>query len=139
MPTTAETVEQYLTALGWSYQPAEGLPGVWLTHVESEACALDLQVRLNPHWLMVAGLYLRADQVPPARRAALAEHLLQLNHRYPLVKFGLDDDGDVRLSTELPANDVSQSQFQAALQMIALVGLECHPACLQVISEEGPS
>ncbi len=133
-----ETVEEYLDAMDWQYRRAEGLEGVWLTRVGTEALGLDLQIRLNPHWLMIVGIYLRAEQVPESRREALRALLLELNHRFPLVKFGLDEDGDVRISTELPAADVSATQFRTALQMTTLVGLQCYRECLDVIMKEGP-
>ncbi|HEX8069460.1 MAG TPA: YbjN domain-containing protein [Pyrinomonadaceae bacterium] len=49
----------------------------------------------------------------------LCRAVLNLNHTTPMFKFGLDDDGDLELLTDLPQAQLTAASFAAALQALA--------------------
>lgn len=49
----------------------------------------------------------------------LMERLLELNEQILFAKFSVDEDADVILSVEIPVADMSESQLQDALDVLA--------------------
>jgi hypothetical protein len=57
--------------------------------------------------------------VDPGCERKLHQYLLRLNHAINMAKFGVDSDGDVVLTVELPTENLVYSEFADGLNAIS--------------------
>lgn len=74
---------------------------------------------------MFEDLYVRLGIVPYVDRpkagyaANLPSLITQINHDLPELKLAVDPDGDLELLLDMPASQVDQARFDAAIQSVA--------------------
>jgi hypothetical protein len=129
-----------LAKLGWDARP-HGERTFLCPRPTSEG-TFDVYVRLTDHWLI-------ASIVPFLRTQGgnsfdLCRWLLRQNRDMAQVKFGIDDDGDVVLTVEVPTESLDDSELRIALETLVREG-EKHKHTLRAASEaaaragKGPS
>jgi hypothetical protein len=124
------TLLSRLLALGWDARP-HGESTYSCARATSEG-TFDVYVRLTDHWLV-------ASIVPFLRTRGrnsfeLCRWLLRQNRDMAQVKFGIDDDGDVVLTVELPTESLDDSELRIALETLVREG-ERHRRTLRAASE----
>src|SRR5207237_784594 len=82
-----------------------------------------LVVRHAGEWLYLSILpFFEKDSVKPwgagKYPAGFLGRLLAVNRNLTLVKFALDDDGDVVLTTELPTESLQRSELETAATLL---------------------
>jgi hypothetical protein len=77
----------------------------------------DLYVIVDEEWLHF-GVSPLVTGVEPACRGRLWDTLLRLNQQARLVYFAVDEDDDVNLLVEYPAQDFTYTHFTAALNQL---------------------
>lgn len=121
MPTaTPETIEQYFEQYGWNYERLE--PNFWRTGFRGKHNNFRIIFQMTQHWLYVAiAPYIRAPLAEELENRAprLYYYLLRLNQDMNMVKFSVDEDGDVRLAAELPIENLDYSEFADAINLVA--------------------
>lgn len=74
---------------------------------------------------MMGDSFMRLVIVPYIERPAdgyssrLMESLSRINHDLPVAKLALDADGDLEMLIDIPATELTQPRFDAALQLLA--------------------
>jgi hypothetical protein len=111
-----DTVASYFDRYEWAAEPVEA--NVWLSRFATdEGEEFDLYVLLADDWLhMAVSPFL--PRVAATQAAELHTKLLQLNQQMKLVRFGLDDDGDVNLLVDLPVPGLSYALFAQAMNAL---------------------
>ncbi len=111
-------LDDYFERYEWSMDEVE--PGLWTGRFATEwEEDFDLYAMLSAEWLHLAIVPLLPR---PSKEAAarLAATLLRLNQRVHLVRFAMDDEGDVCLLADLPALELNYATFQATLDMLVV-------------------
>lgn len=97
----------------WTAQQVD--TNVWLsTFATQREEDFDLYVAAANDWVHFA-ISPFAPRPRPECVAALYQSMLELNQQMRLVRFAVDEDGDVNLLADLPQNDVSFAGFAAVL------------------------
>lgn len=113
---TDEVLESYFTRYGWSFDHVE--TAVFRTAFRGDQAAFAAFVRYSPHWVVFS---IQPYLQPPAGGFGLISlrALAHANQSVPLVKLGVDEDGDAFMSVELPAEAFTYSHFSEALSALA--------------------
>lgn len=114
---TPENIEDYFDRYGWSFTRVKD--EVWQTGFRGATSSYRINVQLTDNWVffVINPFVIGPDQ--PERRLRLYHHLLRLNHETNMVKFGIDRDGDIFLTAELPTESFHFSHFSDALNTLA--------------------
>lgn len=97
----------------WTSQQVDA--DVWLSSFATERDEdFDLYVAAADDWLHFA-ISPFAPRPRPECTAALYKALLGLNQQMRLVRFTIDEDGDVNLLADLPQSDISYAGFATVL------------------------
>jgi hypothetical protein len=97
----------------WTSQHVD--TNVWLSSFATERDEeFDLYVATADDWLHFA-ISPFAPRPRPECTAALYKALLELNQQMRMVRFTVDEDGDVNLLADLPQSDISYAGFAAVL------------------------
>ncbi len=108
----------HLEALGWRAQPCG--ERTWRVVHETFEDDLRVFVRLSDEWVIASIVpFLRTRGV---NTFDLCRWLLRQNRDMYQAKFGIDDDGDVVLSVELPTESLDFSELRAALDSLVRHG-----------------
>ena len=114
---TPENIEDYFDQYGWTFSRVKD--EVWQTGFRGMTSSYRISVQLTDAWvLFVINPFVVAPEEPD-RRLRLYHHLLRLNDEANMAKFGIDADGDVFLTVELPAEHFTYSHFADALSALA--------------------
>lgn len=97
----------------WTAQHVD--TNVWLSSFATERDEdFDLYVAVADDWLHFA-ISPFAPRPRPECTTALYKALLELNQQMRMVRFTVDEDGDVNLLADLPQSDISFAGFAAVL------------------------
>jgi len=91
--------------------------------LESEAGEIRLVVRHAGPWIYLAVLpFLEAVELKPWGAGKFPPRflgrILAVNYNLTLVKFALDDDGDLTLRAELPTESIQRGEIEIALDLL---------------------
>ena len=99
---------------------------------KTDAGEVTVFVRLTDHWLI--GSIVPFLQTRGQNSFELCRWLLRQNRDMPQLKFGIDDDGDVVLTVELPTEALDFSELKGALEGLVSHGLT-HRATLRAAAD----
>lgn len=122
MPAIAESeVPTILAGLGW--QPRVLGEKTWRCTLSTGVGIVRLVVRHAGAWLYLSILpFFEPDSIKPwgggRYPAGFLGRLLAVNRNLTLVKFALDDDGDVVLRTELPTESLQRRELETAATLL---------------------
>ena len=113
----SEELPGYFDVYGWRYERRESR--VFRTGFVGENGAWDIWVTASEQLVVfsISPYVERPADTPPG--APLLRTLLRANHELNLAKLGIDEDLDVCLSVEMPADGFGYSQFSDALTALA--------------------
>jgi hypothetical protein len=114
MSASPDDVHAYFAAYGWQYE-YDPVVRVWYTGFRGRTGQYSLFVQLTPEWIVFSIAPLVTAPTDPRCRDKLATHLLRLNFVINMAKLSLDDDGDVILTVEIPAESLTYELFEDAL------------------------
>jgi len=114
---TPENIEDYFDRYGWTF--ARVKDEVWQTSFRGLTSSYRITVQLTDNWMFfVINPFVVAPEEPD-RRLRLYHHLLRLNYEANMAKFGIDADGDVFLTIELPTERFDYNHFAEALSALS--------------------
>jgi hypothetical protein len=108
---TEDGLREHLNALGWEVGPV-GENTLRTDRVTPQG-TFPVYIRLRDGWLIASIVPFLQSQGAPAFE--LSRWLLRVNRDLHLVKFAYDEDGDVVLTVELPAESLSRVEVETAL------------------------
>ena len=113
----SDALPGYFDQFGWRYDRRH--PSEFLTGFSGDNGAWDIWVRVTDLVVSfsISPYVPRPDDAPAGAPLFLA--MLKANHELNLAKLGIDTDGDICLSVEMPADDFAYSQFADALMALA--------------------
>lgn len=114
---SAAAIEQFLRSRGWPVTTIA--PGTLRSVFRGQqGGTYPLVVQTEGPW--VKFLVMPIARLPPdaVKAERLYERLLRLNGEIMLARFSLDEDGDVLLSVEFPADDLDSSEMCDALDVL---------------------
>ncbi len=118
MGVTPETIDGYFREYGWTFHRPEGTRD-WQTAVRGDVAVFRIAVRLTDNWVFFTIVPFVLGPREPQCAERLYRHLLRLNRDITLAKLALDEDGDVLLTVELPAEALTYEAFCDALGALA--------------------
>jgi hypothetical protein len=112
---------QILRGLGW--EPRVLGDKTWRCTLQGQAGTIRLVARYAGAWVYLSILpFFDRDSVKPwgagTYPAGFLGRLLAVNRNLALVKFALDDDGDVVLTTELPTESLQRGELETAARLL---------------------
>lgn len=122
MPNVSDTdLPQILSGLSW--EPRVLGDKTWRCTIQGYSGAIRLVARHAGEWLYLSILpFFDRDSVKPwgigKYPVGFLGRLLAVNRNLTLVKFALDDDGDVVLATELPTESLQKSEVETAAKLL---------------------
>ena len=124
------TLVRHLGEMGWEAKP-HGVR-TWRSVRKMPAGEVTVFVRLTDHWLI--GSIVPFLQTRGQNSFELCRWLLRQNRDMPQLKFGIDDDGDIVLTVELPTESLDFGELEGALEGLVTHGLT-HRATLRAAAE----
>lgn len=126
--TTATDISAYLEIIArvdehwlWGYRDPQGY---WSVEYNASMPPCKLNLSLDMDFLSVEAV-VGPFRCRPDCRAALHYYLLRLNDELPVIKFGLDGEGDVKIVAEAPAAQISLEAFETLVRLMAAVFEQC--------------
>jgi hypothetical protein len=122
VPRLADTeIPQLLSGLGW--EPRTLGDKTWRCTLETPVGVVRLVVRHAGEWVYLSVLpFFEPETLAPWGTGkypmGFLGRLLAVNRNLTLVKFALDEDGDVVLRTELPTESLQPSEFETAATLL---------------------
>jgi hypothetical protein len=122
----ADELPGYFDLYGWRYERRD--PQIFRTGFSGDSGSYDIWVRvadpviifiITPYALRPTTPDKDGDDVQRPAGATLLRALLTANHELNLAKFGIDDDGDLCLSVEMPSEGFSYTHFSDALTALS--------------------
>lgn len=110
---TEQTIEQYLQKLNITFERSG--ERLWRTGFRGEVKNIDMEIWLSDSVLVVTVPFINA---PRKNRTSIYKHLLELNLDLMLAKFGLDNEGDIFLRSEIVADTLSLEQFEQLIMSV---------------------
>jgi hypothetical protein len=109
-------VARFFRRYGWRFEMLDD--ETFRTSFRGRVAAFVALVRVTEHWVVLTvNPFVRP---PAAGFGAVALRLLaSANHQENIVKIGLDDDDDVFVNVELPAEGLGYEEFSAALTALS--------------------
>jgi hypothetical protein len=117
----ADEIPAILTELGW--QPKRQGDRTWRCTVPTAVGELSVVVRHAGTWLYFAVMpFLDPEAVRPWGAGIYPPRflgrILAVNNNLVLVKFALDEDGDLSLRVELPTESLQRREVETAAQLV---------------------
>ena len=117
----AEEIPGILTGLGWSPRTID--ERTWRCTIATPAGDARIVVRHAGTWLYLAVIpFLDAEVIRPWGAGKFPPRflgrILAVNNNLVLVKFALDEDGDLSLRVELPTESLQRREVETALQLL---------------------
>lgn len=132
MPLTPEQIEQFLDQQEMSYARAED-DTLWYAEITVGGEPIEFFVNLDEEegWV-----YFTVNPFVPTPDPDcldnLSRHLVRLNYDLTMAKFVIDDEGDVALTVELPAEDLTYAHFAVAVAALATAAEENYDEVLNL-------
>lgn len=124
-----DTVASYLTRYGWVFERHDE---VLVAGLETDGDPLLVAFQYSPPWLRIS---MPAYAAGESRSESYLRKLLRLNHETRLVRFTLDESGQVTLCCDIYCNpELEYQQFEISLDALTYVGIE---ALSRATSEAG--
>jgi hypothetical protein len=117
MNVTIDQIHKFFETYGWRCDYDEETR-TWHTGFRGRVCNFPIFVQLTENWLYLILTPFVNAPVNPLCEPKLHRLLLELNHGINMAKFGIDADGDVVLSVELPTENIGYSQFADGLNAL---------------------
>lgn len=119
----ADEIPKILRERGWSPRAIDDR--TWRVTLQTAAGDARMVVRYAGHWLYLAVLpFLSPGSVDPWGKGRFPQRflgrILAVNHNLTLVKFALDDEGDLCLRAELPTESLQRREVDTALGHLAM-------------------
>lgn len=113
----ADELPGYFDLYGWRYERRE--PTVFRTGFAGDLGAWDIWVKVSDSLVvfLISPYAARDTETHPG--PVLLKALLSANHELNLAKLGIDDDLDICLSVEMPADAFAFTHFSDALTALA--------------------
>ena len=113
----ADDIAEYFDSYGWGYVRAE--PTVYRTAFTGETGRYDVWLKVTDTWVFFCiNPFVRKPTGEPHGVGTL-QAVLRANHEVNLAKFAVDDEGDLLLSVELPAEGFCYTHFCDALTALS--------------------
>jgi hypothetical protein len=112
------TLQRHLVALGWKAQPHG--ERTWRCAHDTPEGDLQVFVRLTDNWVIASVVPFL--QTRGGNSFELCRWLLRQNRDMFQAKFGIDDDGDVVLTVEVPTESLDFSELRAAFESLVRHG-----------------
>lgn len=117
MHSQVEHIPSYFHAYGWNFERAG--EGLFRTGFIGDTGQYEIWVRVTDQWIYFAiNPFLERPEGREHGERVLSL-MLKANHELNMAKFSLDEEGDVLLSVELPAESFSYSHFADALTALS--------------------
>ena len=117
MGPSAEDISGFFDTYGWDYERREDT--IFRTGFVGETGHYDIWIRITEAWIyFTINPYVEKRSGKRHGHGTLVE-LLRANHELNLAKFAVDEDGDVLLSVELPADGFCYAHFADALTALS--------------------
>jgi hypothetical protein len=119
MALTPEQIEEFFDQHKMPYTRAED-DTLWYAEIEASGEQFEFFVNLDQEegWV-----YFTINPFVPTPESEcldnLSRHLVRLNYDVTMAKFVLDDEGDVALTVELPAEGLTHAYFVAAVAALS--------------------
>jgi hypothetical protein len=112
------TLARHLAALGWKAEPHG--ERTWRCGHPTPEGELNVFVRLTDNWVIASVVPFL--QTRGGNTFELCRWLLRQNRDMFQAKFGIDDDGDVVLTVEVPTESLDFSELRTALESLVRHG-----------------
>jgi hypothetical protein len=124
------TLVRHLGTMGWDAKPHG--TRTWKTVRAVEGGEVVVFVRLTDNWLIAS--IVPFLQTRGQNSFELCRWLLRQNRDMPQLKFGIDDDGDVVLTVEMPTESLDFGELKGALDGLVTHGVT-HRATLRTAAD----
>jgi hypothetical protein len=116
-----EEIHSILTARSWNPRALD--KRTWRCTVPTGAGSARIVIRHAGSWVYLAVIpFLDAESIKPwgtgKYPARFLGRILAVNSNLSMVKFALDDDGDLTLRVELPTESLQVREFETALSLL---------------------
>ena len=116
METTLETIQTFLKQYGWESESPEA--GLVVTEFRGKTGVFRLFVQLVRDWVILVIVPFVPKPLQGCETRFL-QALIRANYEMNLVKIGIDNEGDVALTVELPNSDPTYKNFALALDALS--------------------
>lgn len=113
----ADELPGFFDLYGWRYERRE--PTVFRTGFAGDIGSWDIWVKVSDSFIVFLISPYAARDTDTHAGPVLLRALLQANHELNLAKLGIDDDLDICLSVEMPADGFTYVHFSDALTALA--------------------
>ena len=131
----SEDIPGFFEVYGWKYERRE--PTVYRTGFVGDFGSWDIWLRATESWVFFTINPYITRPGGDRHSTAVLRAVLQANNDLNLAKFAVDEDGDISLSVELPAEGFVYSHFSDALTALAHYADEYQGRLEAAQSEEG--
>src|SRR5688572_2100165 len=116
---TPDSIVAYLEQFGNPF--TQQTENTWITSIRTSVANFQVIIRLSKHWVFffINPFVVKPEKLTVIDRMRLYYHALRYNHNLNLCKLGIDKDGDLFLSVELPQENFEYSHFDDALNALA--------------------
>jgi hypothetical protein len=132
----ANQIEAFFKRYGWDYQ--RDRDDLYRTGFKGQHAEYHVEIALNQEWVSFGIHPFVSRDNATEDPMAILQFILERNHHMSLAKFGMNDDGDIALTVELPIKGFCYSYFSDALGAISHYadeyGAFFHPAAHQIFS-----
>lgn len=116
MPLEVDDIAGFFDTYGWRYE--RGSDGVFRTGFVGDTGHFEIWVQVSEDFVIfVISPFL--EESGGENQDAVLELLLRANYDVNLAKFGLDEEGDVSLTVEMPRKGFAYSHFADALTALS--------------------
>jgi hypothetical protein len=117
MNVSDEELAQYFEKYGWRFEQRRH--DLLRTGFFGQSGSFEVWVRLTEHWVFfIINPYVTRTE-SQVFDADMLRLILESNQRINLAKFGLDDEGDVVLSVDMPVTGFNYQRFEDALTALS--------------------
>jgi hypothetical protein len=120
----SQTIESYLDHYGWAFRPIK--QGQWLTGWQGEQRYFPLGVSVCESWLTLTIKPFVEWHDGWNRTRDIANYLMKLNNYCPMVKFALDEQGDICLSLSLLLTHLGFEEFSNSIGILGYYAESLH-------------
>lgn len=116
METTQETIQTFLKQYGWESESPEA--DLEVTEFRGKTGVFRLFIQLMQDWVILVIVPFVPRPIQGCETKFI-KVLVRANYEMNMVKIGIDNQGDVALSVELPTSDTSYKTFALALDALS--------------------
>lgn len=136
MSITPARIHEFFATYGWQYEFDQETTA-WHTGFRGDISNFNIFVHLTENWIYFSITPFVNAPTHPGCIAKLHQYLLRLNHLINLAKFGIDAEGDVVLTVELPTENLVYSEFADGLNALSFYADDFYRNILNVAQDPG--